>query len=75
MFQKITRAQARARYESNLDFVMVASNLHPDSFAAASIGIFTRMTNTPFDQLVNEYRYYNCINRETGRGVAFYVET
>lgn len=75
MFEKISPAEAKARYEGNQDFVMVASKLRPDCFEAMQVSIFTRMEGHTFENLVNAYRYYHCINRETGRRVAFYRES
>lgn len=75
MFHRISMAEARARYEGNRDFVMVACNLRPNCFQAMEVSMFTRMERRTFDDLVNEYRYYNCINQETGRRVAFYRES
>lgn len=77
MFDKITKTKARALYAEHKDFIMVPSNLRPDSFAAITVNArnFCRMINAPFDTMVNNFRYYNCTSKETGRTVAFYTKT
>lgn len=76
MYDKITMAKARTLYAQHKDFIMIPSNMRPDSFMAVDINAysFERMTDIPFDKMVDSFRYYNCTNKETGRTVAFYVK-
>ena len=76
MYKKINKSQARKLYQSYKPFTMCASNLRPDMFGCLINSNDTHdMTDVTFDELVNEFIYYNCINSETGRRVAFYVES
>lgn len=76
-YERITLAQAQELYAEHKDLVMVPCRLRPDCFMAVSINANSSecMVYESFASMVNAFRYYNCINRETGRGVAFYVET
>lgn len=76
MMKKISKSQARKRYLNFLSFIMAASKVNPISELAVLIDSHVNAdftTDADFEQLVNEFRYYNCYS-ETGRGVAFYVE-
>lgn len=74
--KKITVRQARKLYLSFKPFVMCASKVSPYSTFACNVDAHTTsdfLTDGDFDQLINEFRYYNC-TPETGRGINFYVE-
>ena len=77
MYEKITMQKARKLYTEHKDIIMVPCRLRPDCFMAVTINANNPdcMAYESFTTMVNAFRYYNCINRETGRGVAFYVET
>lgn len=75
-FKKISKARARRLFLSFKPFIMTASKISPQSELTVTIDEHVSRdytTEDGFEQLVNEFRYYNC-NSETGRGVAFYVK-
>lgn len=76
MFEKINKAKARKLYAERKPFSMCACNLRPDMFGREINRMsFESLVEADFDYMVNVFAYYNCVNSETGRRVAFYVQT
>lgn len=82
-FERIDRATARRAYINGLSVVACPVNLRPgepyhpetvlnrknrEQFTADEIGV-----KNDFNNLINSFEYYNCINSETGRYTAFYI--
>ena len=69
---KINKTAARKLWNEGKEFTIVACNLRPE------YGITARpswMKNyRDFDQFVNQFTVFNCVNNETGRYPAYYVE-
>lgn len=67
---KINKIAARKLWNMGVAFVICASNLRPEMFGAYAInqGVYK-----DFDEMVNKFEYYNCINNETGHRAAFYI--
>lgn len=70
---RITKGQARKLFLSGQPFVMCASKLNP-YWVGVHITRHENPTKKDFERLVNEFRYYNCLDRQTGRGVKFYTD-
>lgn len=73
-YKRISKQAARKRFAAGLATYAYPSNIRPGNMWMQaypfSLSDFSERT---FDQFVNEYEYYNCINSETGRYAAFYV--
>lgn len=76
MFRKISKKLAIKMYNENYNITLVASKCRPEGFLACHIkrSDYFNGDAPTLDKYSNEYRYYNC-NYETGRAVAFYVES
>lgn len=72
--KKINIRTARRLYEQKQPFTMVPCNLQPNFGVSVNRFSPAQLTDETFDVLVDAFRAYNCINNETGRQVAFYVE-
>ena len=71
-YTRISKAAARKLWDSNQSFAIVGCKMRPDSWAAFTV---TRGdTGATFDQLMNEWHYYNA-RYETGYFPAFYSES
>lgn len=58
-YARITKTEARRRFDSGEAIAICASNLRPGA-------------HDLFENKVNAFEFYNCINSETGRKAAFY---
>ena len=75
-YRRISKAAARKAYNNGVAVVLCPVNLHP--FRALYFGGTRKIENDPeytFDKLVNAATYYNCMNAETGKYLAYYIET
>ena len=71
--KRINKTTARKLYNEHKDFWITACNMRPECGILIGSASFERMTETPFDVMVNTFAYYNCDN-ERGRYPAYYVE-
>lgn len=71
--KRINKAVARRLYNEGKSFWITACNMRPECGIYIGSLSFERMTDTPFDTMVNMFEYYNCDN-ERGRYPAYYVE-
>lgn len=73
MYTKITKKEARKRFESGQSVYVLASKMHPDNMwmKPAEMSLYDDNNQYTFDSFINSYMYYNC-NTETGMRVAFY---
>lgn len=82
-FKRIDKKTARTAYKNGLTVVIIPCNLRPftpwhneynlnrrsrEQFTADEIGVIN-----DFNNYINSFEYYNCINSETGRYTAFYI--
>ena len=82
-WERITKKQARAAYKNGLTVIICPCNLRPftpwhnehrlnrkyrEQFVIDEIGVIN-----DFNNLVNSFEYYNCINSKTGKYSAFYI--
>lgn len=70
---RIDRRKARKLWKEGKDFWIVACNLRPE-YGMRYRKEWTSHFHGDFDKMVNNFTYYNCINSETGRYPAFYIE-
>ena len=83
-WKRITKKAAKKAYIAGHTVTIVPCNLRPfgpwgigcninrkdrAAFVADEIGV-----KNDFNNLVNSHEYYNCINSETGRYSAFYIQ-
>ena len=71
--KRINKSTARKLYNEHKNFWIAACNMRPECGILIGSSSFERMTETPFDTMVNSFIYYNCDN-ERGRYPAFYIE-
>ena len=71
--KRISKATARKLYNEHKDFWITACNMKPECGILIGSASFERMTDTPFDTMVDSFTYYNCDN-ERGRYPAYYIE-
>ncbi len=72
-YVRISKARARKLHEEGKEVTIHPCNLSPES----SWGYPPHLSWEPernFDELVNNFEYYNCANSETGRYAAFYAK-
>lgn len=82
-FKRINKKTARRAYKNGLTVIITPCNLKPFSpwhpefhlnresrkeFIADEVGI-----ENDFNNWVNSFEYYNCINTETGKYAAYYI--
>lgn len=67
---RISKKQAQARYKTNQDVFVLPCKMHPENVWQKPINMFCR--DRSFDQIVNEFTYYNC-DYERGYYPAFYI--
>ena len=71
--KRINKTTARKLYNERKDFWITACNMRPECGILIGSASFERITETPFDTMVNSFTYYNCDN-ERGRYPAYYIE-
>lgn len=71
--KRINKTAARKLYAEKKDFWITACNMRPECGILIGSASFERMTDTPFDELVESFAYYNC-DIDRGRYPAFYIE-
>lgn len=71
-FMRVAKDTAAAAYRNGLPVVMCSVNLRPGTPWNPEVKI-TPDGETGFETACNRFRYYNCINSETGRYIAYYL--
>lgn len=69
---QIDKRKAKSLFEQNKQVFICGSNLYPFS----EWGVLLEMHDLwghSFESVVNQYKFYNCINSETGLYPVFYV--
>ena len=72
--KRINKSIARKLYDGHKDFWITACNIQPEYGVLIGSSSFERITDVPFDTMVNSFIYYNCDN-ERGRYPAYYIES
>ena len=72
LYHRISKTQAKKQYLAGNYIIACPVNLRPDSAwkPFVVLGDFVE----DFESVVNIFTYYNCINGETGRYLAYYAE-
>lgn len=73
---RVNKAKARKMYNNGIDVLFIPCNLRPDSpyMLGAWENINLGDEKIPFEKLVDYFEIYNCIDSETGKYTAFYIE-
>lgn len=71
-YARITKTEARRRFDSGEAIALCASNLRPGAPWNPEVIVKRGGFYEHFDNKVNCFEFYNCINSETGRKAAFY---
>lgn len=72
--KKINKTTARKLYNSGINFTIVPCKCSPERWGMEVRSAEWNKNCRTFDQLYNEYTYYNC-GMEVGTYPAFYVES
>lgn len=75
-YTRIDKRTARRAFDNGLTVVFCPCNLHPFGFWNCGVEInksHESFSGYTFDNIVNHFEYYNCINAETGKYSAFYA--
>ena len=80
-YKRINKNAARAAYMDGLTVIICPCNLRPTQYAhrinrkdREQLVIDEIGVKNDFNNRVNSFEYYNCINSETGKYAAFYIE-
>ena len=74
-YERITKAQARKRYELGEDIYLVPCKCSPDNVWGLTFQMNKDNINTDgFDKTVNCFIWYNCNHNELGYYPAFYIK-
>lgn len=68
---KISKKQARERYNQGKIIRLMACNLNPNGYWGEPLPVNNEQ-GKPFEGLCNEFSYYNC-TKETGKSISFYI--
>lgn len=66
---RINKKRARKAYNNGQDVLVFPCNLRPDFFGV----VINNRRGRDFDKVINEFEFYNCGNRETGRYAAYII--
>ena len=72
-YVRISKARARKLCEEGKEVTIHPCNLSPESPWGYPVNLNWE-SEMDFDELVNAFEYYNCVNSETGRYAAFYAK-
>ena len=72
-FERIPKNQARRAYQNGLTVILCPCNLNPCSPWGLACPVNSAAGAYGFDEVVNGFEIYNCIDRETGRYAAYYI--
>lgn len=78
--KRINKRQARKAYESGKKIYFIPCKLNPYYLDGVFMIPEQKASNPEseynyrFDELVNAFEFYNCINSETGKYTAFYID-
>ena len=74
-YTRINKTKARNLFNQGIDIMIVPCNVAPDY---SNMWIQPYMINNQagfsFDQLINNFEYYNCNDNETGLYTAYYID-
>lgn len=70
---RVSKATARKAYDNGQAVAITARNTHPFNVWGTTSTYAGGDGCTPFENIVNAFEYYNCINSDTGKYAAFYI--
>ena len=71
---KIRKSTARKLFNEGHELIIIPCNCSPNGVWFKGFRICkTKLENSDFDRLINEFEYYNC-NSELGRYTHYYIE-
>lgn len=74
--KRVTKTTAKKLYNAGLDVLFIPCNLSPVS--PWGLGIWQNINllgqYDSFEKLCNYYEFYNCMDAETGKYIAFYIK-
>ena len=73
-YTRVTKAAARRAFENGETVIFCPCNLRPFDPWHPETPVEKTAENNDFQKLVNAFEFYNCINTETGKYTAFYME-
>ncbi len=71
---KINKTAARKLWNEGKEFTIVPCNMRPEHGVIVPAEWRKSTPYHDFDQFIDRYTYYNCVNAETGRYPAYYVK-
>ena len=72
-YRRVSKHIARKLYEKGEPVLFCPVNLIPGGFWGNGC-IVTKEEGWTFEEVLNTFEFYNCINNETGYYTAFYIE-
>lgn len=72
LYHRISKVQAKKQYLAGNYIIVCPVNLRPDSACKPFVVLGDSVRG--FENAVNSCTYYNCINSETGRYLAYYAK-
>lgn len=73
MMIKIDKRKARKLYDAGVAIFLIPNNFRVDNNWGIG-SYFDNRCGKTFDALVNEFEYYNCQSKETGKYCSFYIK-
>lgn len=71
-FERINKTKAKQFYNDGFSIIICPCNLRPD--LPHSFGCVVNISNgRNFEQMVNDFEYYNIQNKETGYYASYYI--
>jgi len=68
-FVRISKIEAKERFENGEAVYAIAHKLHPENKYSPA---FVLPHNYPFNTIVAHATYYNCLDNQSGKYLAFY---
>ena len=73
MWERITKAEARKRWDAKQQLYIAPCNLRPSGpWGIGAEFDSENISDDNFDNVVNNFEYYNCYDSKTGRYASFY---
>lgn len=70
---RVSKRTARKAYNNGQAVAITPRNIYPFNVWGTTSTYAGGDGCTPFEDVVNAFEYYNCINSDTGKYAAFYI--
>lgn len=70
MVNRINKRQARKAFNEGKEVLVFPCNLRPDWFGVI---IKRKRLDDDFDKIINQFEFYNCLNKETGKYAGYII--